>query len=86
MPLADQIPDHRLPGRDPDPGLQPAIRSGLQSRDRLDQRKPRAHRPLGIVLVRLRPAEVPKHAVAQVLSHVALKPLDHWRMQRDTRA
>ena len=35
------------------------------------------HRPLGLVLVRLRPAEIGEHAVAHVLGDVAAPALDH---------
>jgi hypothetical protein len=45
--------------------------------DRLDQLKSSAHRPLGIVFVRLRPAEVGEHAVAQEPGQVSLEPTDH---------
>ena len=40
-----------------------------------DQLQPRPHRPLGIVLVRLRIAEVDQHAVAHVLRHEAAEAL-----------
>ena len=42
---------------------------GLQMRHRRDQLQPRAHRPLGVVLMGLRIAEVHQHAVAHVLRH-----------------
>ena len=38
----------------------------------IDDREPGPHRPLGVVLVRLRPAEIGEHAVAHVLGDVAL--------------
>ena len=44
---------------------------------RLGQRQPGADRPLGLVLVRLRPAEVGEHAIAHVLGDVAAPALDH---------
>ncbi len=51
--------------------------AGRSRADRLDQLQPGAHRPLGIVLVRLRPAEVGEHAVAHVLGDVAVEAADH---------
>jgi hypothetical protein len=44
----------------------------LQPSDRRDQLQPGAHRPLGVVLMGLRVAEVCQHAVAQVLGDVAV--------------
>ena len=44
-----------------------------------DHRQPGAHRPLGLVLVRLRPAEVGEHPVAHVLGDVALAARDRAR-------
>ena len=45
--------------------------------DGLDDRQPRAHGALGVVLVSLRVAEVDEQAVAQVLRHVTVEALDH---------
>jgi hypothetical protein len=50
---------------------------GLQSRDLFDQGQPSAHGPLGIVFVRLRPAEIGEHAIAQILGDVTFEPLGH---------
>jgi hypothetical protein len=51
----------------PDAGLQ---WSGcLQCTDRCDQLQPGAHRPLGIIFVRLRIAKVDQYAVAHVLRY-----------------
>ena len=60
-------PTTTKPGRNADTGLQGSVR--LQSAHRRDQLQPRTHRPLGVVLVRLRIAEVDEHAVAHVLRH-----------------
>ena len=49
--------------------------AGLQRTDRRDQLQPRPHRPLGIVLVRLRIAEIDEHAVAHVLRDEAAEAL-----------
>ena len=46
-------------------------RVGLQIAHCRDQLQPCAHRPLGVVLVCLRIAEVDEHAVAHVLRHEA---------------
>ena len=52
--------------------------AGVSSpRQRLDQREPGPDRPLGLVLVRLRPAEIGEHAVAHVLGDVTRPALDH---------
>ena len=44
-------------------------RTGLQSAHRLDQLQPRPYRPLGVILVGLRIAEVDQHAIAHVLRY-----------------
>ena len=64
---SDQVADHDQPGRDADTGLQRS--AGLQRCHRRDQLQPRPHRPLGVVLMRLRIAEIHQHAVAHVLRH-----------------
>ena len=64
---SDQVADHDQPGRNADTGLQRS--AGLQRTHRCDQLQPRPHRPLGVVLMRLRIAEVDEHAVAHVLRH-----------------
>ena len=58
----------------------------IEPADRLDQLEAGAHRPLGVVLVRLRPAEVGEHAVAQVFCNVAVEAADHLRARRLVRA
>jgi hypothetical protein len=47
-----------------------------QPRDRLRRGQAHAHGALGVVLARLRPAEVGEHAVAEQLGHVAALRLD----------
>ena len=64
-PASDQIADHYQPSRNADARLKG--RMGLQSTHRRDQCQTRAHSPLGVVLMRLRIAEIDKHAVAQIL-------------------
>ena len=48
----------------------------LKPADGLDEREARPHRPLGVVLVRLRPAEIGQHAVAHELGDVAVEAQD----------
>ena len=72
--LADQIADHGEPGGDAEPHAQ--ILPRRQSADRLDHRQPGADRPLGIVLMRLRIAEIDQHPVAHVLGDKAVEAAD----------
>jgi hypothetical protein len=44
--------------------------------DALDDRKPRARGPFGVVVVRLWPPEIGKHAVAEVLRYIASEARD----------
>ena len=77
--LPDQIADHHEPGGDADPHLQGELGPGRQLVHRLHQVERGAHGALGILLVRLRVAEVRQHAVAHVLGDVAVVALDHRR-------
>ena len=72
--LAEQIADHGEPGGDAEP--HPQILPRRQSADRLDHRQPGAHRPLGIVLMRLRIAEIDQHPVAHVFGDEAVEAAD----------
>ena len=84
--LADQLADHDQTGRDPDPRRErlpfvapaaqanPGASSALTAAVKL---QPGADRPLGVVLVRLRPAEVRQNAIAHVLGDVPAPALDH---------
>ena len=56
--------------------LQLGLAGDLSALHRLDERKAGAHRPLGIVLVRLRVAEIDQHAVAHVLGDKAVEAAD----------
>jgi hypothetical protein len=47
-----------------------------QSADRLDHRQPGAHRPLGIVFMRLRIAEIDQHAIAHIFGDKAVEAAD----------
>ena len=48
---------------------------GLEPSHRRDQLQPRPYRPLGVILMRLRIAEIDEHAVAHVFRHEAAKAL-----------
>ena len=74
--LADQIAHHDVTGRDAHAGLQADFGARLEPSDLLDQLKPGAHRPLGVVLVRLRPAEIGEHAIADVFGDVPAPTVD----------
>ncbi len=67
------------PGVDPDTHREPlcARARAVDTGDGVDQRKPRAHRALGIVAVGRRPAEVREQAIAEVLRDVATVARDH---------
>jgi hypothetical protein len=64
--LADQIPDHDKPGGNADAGGKRFGSTGLQARHRRCYFEPRPHRALGVVLVRLRIAEIGQYPVAHV--------------------
>ena len=72
---ADQIADHDQAGGDADADLQ-AHPSAREPPDGVNQREAGPHCPLGIVLVRLRIAEIDEHAVAHILGHKALEATD----------
>ena len=64
---SDQVADHDQPGGNADAGLQRSVR--LEPGHRRDQLQPRPHRPLGVVLMGLRIAEIDQHAVAHIFRH-----------------
>ena len=64
---SNQVADHDQSGGDAQTGSQGS--TGLQPSHRFDQLQPCAYRPLGIVLMCFRIAEVHKHAVAHVLCY-----------------
>ena len=70
--FADQIADDHQPGGDPDARLQ-LDGFDIEATDRVDHAQPRPDRPLGIVLVRSRIAEIDQHAVAHVLGDKAVE-------------
>jgi hypothetical protein len=59
-----RVADHNEPGRNADTGLQRSAR--LEPGHSRDQLQPRAYRPLGVVLMGLRIAEIHQHPVAHV--------------------
>ena len=66
-PCADQIADHDQAGGDADPHLQRRRRPASSFATASIKRQPGPHRALGVVLMRLRIAEIGEHAVAHVL-------------------
>ena len=68
---AEQVAHHHEPGRDADPGLQRGPGRRGQPAHRRHELEAGPHRPLGVVLVRRRVAEVGQHAVAHVLGDEA---------------
>ena len=50
----------------------------LQLADRLGKLQSRAHRPLGVLLMRAWVAEIGEHAVAHILGDVPIPALDHF--------
>jgi CHASE2 domain-containing sensor protein len=71
---ADQIADDDEASGDANPNVQRLLCG--EPADRLDDREPGAHRPLGIVLMRLRISEINQHAVAHILGDKAVKAAD----------
>src|ERR1700731_4724278 len=55
--VADKIADDHQPGSDTDTRLK-LDRPDIKAPDSVDRTKPRPHRPLGVVFVRLRVAEI----------------------------
>ena len=77
---ADQVADDDKPGRNADTGLQ--RRTGdFNSLTAAISSKPRPHRPLGVILMRLRIAEINEHPVAHVFRD---EPAEALRSQRRT--
>ena len=64
---SDQIADDDESGCNADTGLQRSV--GLERTDRCNQLQSGPYRPLGVVLVGLRVAEIHQHAIAHVLRH-----------------
>ena len=73
---ADQVAGDHEPGRDPDPRVHRADRRPGERPHLRRQLQPRPDRPLGVVLLGPRVAEIGQHAVAQVLRDVAAEAPD----------
>ena len=73
--LANQVADDDEPGGDAEP-YRDRLRQ-VQRADRVDDRQARPHRALGIVLMRLRVAEIGKNPVAHILGEKPTKPGQH---------
>ena len=56
-----------------------------QLADRFDERQPGPHRPLGIVLVRVRIAEIDEHPIAHIFSDEAVESCDRQEQIRRVR-
>jgi hypothetical protein len=80
--LANQVAHDHLASRDAHARPEARLRQRGQAAHALDQLKSGAHRPLSIVLVGLRPAEVGEHAIAQELGDVPFEPADDLRAGR----
>ena len=70
--FADQIADDDQPGGDPDARLE-LDGFDIEATDSVDHAQPRPDRPLGVVLMRLRVAEIDQDAVAHVLGDKAVE-------------
>ena len=82
---SDQVADDDQPGRDADPHVQRRAGRGDELRRCLDDREPGLHGALGVVLVRLRIAEIGEHAVAHVFGDETAVALDQRRRSSDDR-
>ena len=71
--FGDEIAHHDHAGGDADARLQMLRGGGLQARRGGGDGERGTHRALGLVFVRLRPAEVGEHAIAEELRDMALK-------------
>jgi hypothetical protein len=60
----------------PDAGWQ-LDRFDIEAADSVDCAQPRSHRPLGVVLMRLRVTEIDQYAVAHVAGDEAIEPSDN---------
>ena len=75
--FADQVADDHQSGGDPDARLE-LDRLDIEAADRVDGCEPRPHRPLGIILMRLRVAEIDQHAIAHIPGDEAIEPGDDF--------
>ena len=75
-PAADEIADDHGPGGDPDPRGQGARVRGMQTAHRLDRRKARPDRALGLVFVRPGPAKIGHDPVTHELGDMSFEAGD----------
>ena len=71
--LADQVADDHQPGGDAGTRGKRLAIAGPQLGDGADRGQGGAHRPFGLVFMRLRPAEIGQHAVAHELGDIAVE-------------
>ena len=74
--LADEIAHHHQTRCDAHPRAQRLFRWRRQPGDRCGNGEPGPHRPLGLVLVRPRPAEIGQHPIAHELRDMAIHTRD----------
>jgi hypothetical protein len=74
--FADQLANHDQAGGNADPCRQRFARRRLLPGKGIDNREPRPHRALGLVLVRLRPAEIGQDAIAHIFRDMAAPVAD----------
>jgi hypothetical protein len=74
VPSADKVADHDQPAGNADPHREPLWK--VESADCLNHRESGAYRPLRVVLMCLRIAEIDQHAVAHVFRDETLEPRD----------
>jgi hypothetical protein len=65
--------DDHQPGGDPNAGVE-LDGPNIEATDSGDRAQPRSHRPLGIVLMRPRVAEIGQNALTHVLDNSAIEP------------
>ena len=75
---ADDVADHNEAGCDPDSHLQGDTGGSLKLLHRLGEGEPRANRPLRIMLVRSRVAEIGQHPVAHAPGDETAVALDQF--------
>jgi hypothetical protein len=75
--MADQIADDHQPGSDTDTRLK-LDRFDIEATDGVDRAQPRSYRPLGVVLMGLRVAEIHQDAVAHIPGDKAAGPGDYF--------
>ena len=73
--LADEVAHDHEPGGDADPAGEP-LPGAREPRHCRDDREPRPHRPLGLILMCARPTEIGQHPITHELGDVPLEPAD----------